>query len=312
MPRQTTQQRRDKLLAYIEANTPTRLQILNTLYSLNTAGQRMFQRDLKDLREEYSIASDDNEHLFLEGRPDASILSAILSPTEQQLLLAIQSDFDTAHPYSADVQALVQKLTGHIQTQHQHIAYSAPTRYFGAHFARDYTEHKPTLLLLEEARRQMRCVRFTYFEPVSRDIAEVPHREVEPQSIEVHNGSLYLYGYEPHRARFHDFRLDKMRDFTLLPGKFGAFRKPDDTEFEYLLHPSVAKGGISERFADQTQIGTTHDGWLRMRARGRRFWVCQEMLRLGRKARLLSPEAWCSQIAAEIAVMNEFYNPPHE
>jgi len=311
VPRQNIQIRTEALLRYIQAYHPTRLEILSKLYSLSDAGRRKFQRDLDTLREAHEIIHDDEgRYALLQTARTGAILAAILSQDERTLLARVQQEFQPGHPYLTDVQLLLDKLAGQLSERQQQLERTAPTAYFGPRFARDYTEYRPTIQELEQAIRQMQRVRFVNARPVSREIEAVPHFEVEPQFLQMRNGTLYLYGYSIHRERCYYYRIDKIKELKTLPAKFGVFRNPLAymLEFEYLLHPSLVKGGISERFYRQELIEIRPDNYAHLRAWEEAFWVKQELLRLGRTAILLSPAHLRAELAAEIEEMHRFYH----
>jgi len=313
MPSQTKKIRQQKLLVYIRANTPTRPKILSSLYNLRDSGRRMFQRDLEELRLDFEIEQDADGCYYL---PDTfsttQILSGILSEKEQELLSRVQQEFQPGHPYASDVSQLLSKLAGHLSQQKQRLENSTPLSYFGPYFTRDYSRYRPLIETLEQAIRQRQKIQFTYKRPVSRSSEEIPHHEVEPQSVGVRNGVFYLYGYNPKMNKIYPFRLDKIKELHILPQKFATLRKPEIVEFEYLLHHDLVVGGISERFHHQKLLEILPDGRAHVRAKEEGFWIIQEMLRLGQKVELLSPPYLRQRLAAEIEQMQRFYQTKEE
>lgn len=298
--------RHERLLCYIENSQPAHLEILKEFYNVNEAGQKMFKRDLEILRSKHDIPKDKegHYHLLSEG-VTKQIFKRILTKEENQLLVNIKQAFSQGHPYSAEVQLLLDKLISHLTEQQRNVVNK---NYFGTHFTRDYALYRPTLENLHEFIRQKRQISFIYKKPVSRDIPEVPHDVVEPRDLRLRNGSFYLYGLNVKTGKGYDYRVDKITDLKPLHDKFGAYCKDEETEFEYILVARVVKSGVSQRFNNQREIETLSNGNIRVRATERAFWIKQEMLRLGETVQLVSPDWLIAELAKEIAKMYSFYH----
>jgi WYL domain len=298
--------RQEKLLNFIGSNRPTRLDILNKLYNLQDSGIRKFQRDLDALRTLYDVSFDQERYTLINRSRTASIFENVLSNEEKLLLQRIQKDFDASHPYFSDVQLLLEKLAGYIDENSKVTGFH---RYFGPRFTRDYKIYRPIIQELEKAIRRKQKVSFIYNRPVSRELENVNHYEVEPQVVEVKHGVFYLHGYSLKMAKSYDYRIDKISDLKILPAKFAAFRKPtDEIEFEYILEARVVKGGISERFDNQEVLAILPDGRAHLRATGRSFWIKQELLRLGSSATLVSPQWLKTEMVKELETMCRNYD----
>ncbi len=302
------------LLSFIQSEQPTQEQILYKIYkSASPAAIRKLQRDIKQLNEEHDIAVDeDGRYALVHSAITKSVLEVVFNDKERQLLRRLQQEFSPGHPFQMDLQILLDKLAGRIGQQQEQLQRSAPVSYFGTRLTRDYTLYRDLLDQLDEAIRYYRRVKFVYLRPVSRDIRNVPHLEVEPQYLELRNGTFYLYGYNLYKQRGYHYRVDKIADLKILPDKFAGFRNPaaDMIEFEYVLTPNVVKGGISERFYFQEVIAMLPDGSARLRARDDEFWVRQELLRMGRTARLVNgPPSLISELQAEAEYLWQNYGP---
>ena len=147
MSRHTKKIRQQQLVGYIQSHTPTKIEILALLYNSRGAGQRMFQRDLDELRLGHEIEQYKDKRYYLpDANATARILSSILSKKEQELLSRVQQEFQPGHPYASDVSQLLRKLAGHLSQQQQRLESSTPLSYFGPHFARDYSQYRPLCL----------------------------------------------------------------------------------------------------------------------------------------------------------------------
>jgi predicted DNA-binding transcriptional regulator YafY len=266
---------------------------------------------LQRLREEFDITNDDEgRYALLDPAATRAVLEMVLTDQDRQQLVRLQQEFGPGHPFRVDLQLLLQKLTNQLSEQHRQLAQSAPVSYFGPRFSRDYTRYRPLLQTLEEAIRQRRRVRFSNSRPVSRELEKVTHLEIEPQHLEVRNGTFYLYGYSLRTTKCYFFRIDKILDLQLLPNKFGGLHNPeaDMIDFEYCLVARVVKGGISERFYRQELLEIRPDGSARLRARDHEFWVRQELLRMGRTARLVAgPPSLFTALAQEAEYLYHTY-----
>ncbi len=311
MPPRASQVRSEKLLHFIQAEQPTHFEALHKFYNKpDEAGRQMFQRDLRKLRLEHEIVQDeDGRYILLQTARTQAILANMLGPMEQALLTRIQREFTPGHPYAADVRLLIDKLAGRLNQQSEELQRAAPLTYFGPRLARDYQQHRSLIEKLEECITNKESIQLVNSEPVSRDVAQVLHVQLEPQHLEIRHGTLYLYAYSTYKERCYYYRVDKIRELKSLGRKFGAFRNREHymIQFEYLLHPSLVKGGISERFYKQELIQILPDNHAHLRASEDNFWIKQEVLRLGRKIEILSPARLREELATEIEEMRDFY-----
>lgn len=315
-PRHNVQVRVNALLYFIQSHQPTHEEIRLKMYGPGEAARQKFQRDLRLLREEYEVVQDDqHRYALLETATTNTVLDLLLEPADRALLQRLKQEFGPGHPFGLDLRLLLDKLAGRLTTQQQQLAESTPTRYLGRRFSRDYTRYRPLLEQLEQAIKQMRRIRFINLRPVSRDREEVAHLEVEPQFLELRNGTFYLYGYNMKSQKCFHYRVDKIKDLQLLPDKFGALRNLEAQmiEFEYIVAQKVAKGGVSERFHHQEIIAMLPDGRAHMRACDHEFWVKQELLRMGSTVQLVAgPPSLLTALKAEIEGMHQLYQNEKE
>ncbi len=224
-------------------------------------------------------------------------------------LSLVRTSFGHHHPQAAQVQALLDRLTAHLDDVQQNIyqqpqAFSVPIQP-----AIDYTPYASLIHQLEQAIRVGQMVRFRYRS--SRGELRL-HRRVEPHAMEYYERHFYLVAYSHYSRQVHDFRIDRIQDdeaFRLL-----ARLPPEMTHtrrlitFRYRLDATLAQGEISQRFVEQRIVERLPNGDVIIEAQGRSdFFIRRTLLKYAGGAELLEPEWLRTQMADEVTALYNLY-----
>ncbi len=271
-------------------------------YELGAAGSRRLGRDLRALRQlGHVIAYDRSAQTYRLCDPDRLTLSA----ADVQALALVRESFAALTPKAEDVLAALARVAAALPApQRRLLARPAPVA-IRLRPAVDYTPHRHTLRLLEDALVQGRQVSFNY--PDLDEGTPVRHAGVEPYELQFFDRHFYLLGLSPHSAQIMEFRLDRLRRVEVLPARAAARRQRATYAFTYRLAPRIARQGVSERFLDPC-VEPQPDGSALVHAEGYSdFRILQELLRYGEQAELLSPPRLRAQMARVARALARLY-----
>ena len=104
-----------------------------------------------------------------------------------------------------------------------------------------------------------------------------------------------------------EFRIDRLKEIELMPGKSSRRRRRATTQFTYRLSWRIASTGVSERFLNQ-QIDYQKDGSAIVHAEGySEFRIIQNMLRYGEQAEIIDPPYLREKMRQVVKVMSGLY-----
>lgn len=271
-------------------------------YRLSSAGSRRLGRDVRALRQlGYSIHVDRPTQTY--SLAESPYLA--LSKDDVEALALIRESFAGLHLKSQDVIAVLQKVVSALPEEQQAHYFQQPAVAITLHPAVDYRPHAKTTRLLEQAIDQRRKVRFVY--PSLDDGKPIVYVAIEPYEIQFFDRHFYLVGLSPDESQISEFRLDRIRDIELMPGRVAAKRKRPMVAFSYRLSPHITRLGVSERFVNQ-QAAPQADGSVIVRAEGySEFRIIQDLLRYGEHAELLGPPKLRAKMAQVSRAMAEQY-----
>jgi predicted DNA-binding transcriptional regulator YafY len=271
-------------------------------YKLNSAGSRRLGRDLRALRQlGHTINYDRPTQLYL--LQDSGQLT--LNPNEVQALALIRESFEGLAPKSEEVLAVLARIVAALPARQRRLYTQHTPLAIRLRPAVNYSPHRRTLQLLEDAIAQGRKVSFEY--PALDDGTPVRHMGVEPYEIQFFDRHFYLIGFSPASPQIMEFRLDRLRRVEQLPGRTAARRRRTTYAFSYRLTPRIARQGVSERFLNP-QVEPQADGSVIIHAEGySEFRIVQELLRYGEQAELLGPPSLRRRMAAVARAMAQRY-----
>jgi predicted DNA-binding transcriptional regulator YafY len=271
-------------------------------YQVGIAGSRRLGRDVRSLRElGYLITSDQLTHRY--SLQEAASLQ--LDDDDVGALCIIRDAFEGLVPVSEDVLRVLEKIEPALPEYQRKLYRHRAAITIQMQPASDYSLHLRTIQLLTAAIEQGRKVRFVY--PALQDGKPVTHINVEPQEIRFFDRQYYLIGLSPHSVDVMEFRVNRMQDLELMPGRVGGRRKRSTLPFVYRLSPAIARLGVSERFLNQ-RVEYQEDGSAIVHAEGYgEFRIIQEMLRYGEQAEILEPSSLRGRMRKVVAAMNRVY-----
>ena len=212
--------------------------------------------------------------------------------TDQIALLAVIRDtFGARHPQAAAVHALLELLTRDL-TQVERAQYEQrQAQRVMLDPAIDYTPFRDLIARLGQAVSVRELLSFRYH--ATGRATPMLHEQVEPIEIEYRDRHFYFVGYHRKVRQIIDYRIDRIDGASL----HGSDRLPPGTArpapaivFRYRLAAQLARGAISERFANQRVVERLPNGDAIIAAEGRSaFLIIQQMLRYGDRAELLTP-----------------------
>ena len=280
---------------------------LGSAYPGGDSARRMLDRDVKQLaalgiRVERARGP---RYTLRGGLP-------IFTEGELRTLALIRSSFDARHPQSAQVEALLARLTAGLHADEQReyarqAALRAPVRP-----AIDYAPYTALIERLEQAIAVGQPVSFRYLPTSGR---ERLHPQVEPHEIAFYDRHFYLVGHSSLSRQIHDFRIDRIRDLAghnqrLAPG---LQRERTLVTFRYRLAAPLAQGELSQRFEEQRVLERLPDGAVIVEAAGRSdFFIIQTLLRYRGNAELLDPPWLRAKLAEEVRALAALYNKPEQ
>jgi predicted DNA-binding transcriptional regulator YafY len=229
---------------------------------------------------------------------------------ELRTLGFIRDTFGPHTPVSPQVQTLLERLT-HTLTEHEHRLY---TEHQALHMplqpAIDYRPYEPLIAEIQAAMTARQ--RLTFFYQSLSNKPPTHHSLVEPHEIEYYERHFYLVAYSPRSRRSYDFRIDRIQyDHTFergerLPPGMEHTRQP--ITFRYRLAALLARGDISQRFAQQHIVERLPNGDVIIEAQGRSdFFIRRTLLKYAGNAELLEPDWLRRQMREEVEQMARLY-----
>jgi predicted DNA-binding transcriptional regulator YafY len=223
------------------------------------------------------------------------------SADELRTLALIRDTFGDAHPQSAQVQALLERLTGALRSDQQAEYERRAALHTPIETAIDYTPYHPLIAQLERALSRRRMLRFNYHSRTGEQ--PVLHTQVEPFDIELHDRHLYLVAYTHLWHTVVDFRIDRIAQdaaFQILP-TLAPPRTRRLITFRYRLDAALTRGGVSKRFEQQQVIESLPNGNAIIEAQGRSaFFIVRTLLKYAGGAELLEPDWLRAQMVEEV------------
>ncbi|NJK80681.1 MAG: WYL domain-containing protein [Chloroflexaceae bacterium] len=234
----------------------------------------------------------------------------LFTEPELRILALLRDTFDESHPQSQDIHALLNRLTSHLTRHEQQLYYQRQALQVPVQPAIDYTPYAALTAQLETAIAARQLVRFAYW-PAEKPTPTL-HRQVEPFAIEYYERHFYFVGYSFNTGQIHDFRIDRIQEddhFALLermPPEMAHERQL--ITFRYRLAAVLARGEISQRFANQRVIEHRPNGDVIIEAEGRSsFFIRRTLLKYAGNAELLEPAWLRAEMAADVAALARLY-----
>jgi len=271
-------------------------------YQPGPAGSRRLVRDMRALRQlGHTITFDRSAQAYrLQDRGQLT-----LSQSEVQALALVRESFEGLAPKSEEVLGALGRVAAALPERQRRLYTKHTPLAIRLRPAVDYSPHRRTLRLLEDAIAQGCKVSFDY--PELDDGTPVRHVGVEPYEIQFFDRHFYLIGFSPASPQIMEFRLDRLRHVEPLPGRAAARRARATYAFAYRLSPRIARQGVSERFLHQ-QLTPQPDGSVIVQAAGySEFRIIQDLLRYGEQAELLSPPRLRARMAKVAKAMARLY-----
>jgi predicted DNA-binding transcriptional regulator YafY len=220
----------------------------------------MLDRDIEHLRELGIVIERDSSK-----RPPTYTLrggTPVLCEDDLRALALIRETFGDRHPQATQVRALLDRLTAQLTDAQRRRYQRRPALRAPVEPAIDYAPYDTLIADLDAAISAGQRLSFFYRAP--RQSRPIRHERVEPHEIEFYDRHFYLVAYTPAYRRVFDFRIDRIQhDATFqkldrLPPGLGHSRAP--VAFRYRLAAEVARGGVSQRFAEQRVVETLRFG----------------------------------------------------
>jgi len=271
-------------------------------YEEGVAGDRRLGRDIRALRELGSnILIDKHTHIY--SLEEKSFLH--LRDGEVRALSVIRDTFDALKPLSLDVLPVLERIVLALPEGQRHLFHRQVPISILLKPASDYHPYLETIHLLTTAIEKERKVRFVY--PAIDTGRPLTHIGVEPYGIQFFDRQFYCIGLSPQAPEIMEFRIDRIKDIELMPGKASKRRKRATVQFTYRLSQRIARMGVSERFMNQ-QIHPQDDGGVIVQAEGySEFRIIQEILRYGEQAEIIDPPDLREKMTQVVQDMSHLY-----
>lgn len=275
---------------------PQLLQRLEGWYAEGASGERMFQRDIRQLRDLGCTITVYQQPVryVLEAHP----FDQYLTSSEQILALTFLTSMIPAAFPVRGVQGLFRRLLSMLDPQQRADAVASDIiRVWTAPVA-DYSATTALFTPLYTAISSGYQVQFRYTSNKDRPIPE-EHR-LDPLVFEYRQGHFYLVGYSHTSNILIDYRLDRIDPRSLMQLTLPIIDPHRDLypfAFRYWLHARIARNGVSERFAHQTIIATHPDGSVEIAAQARAvFYAARGLLHYAHNARAIWPPELITEI----------------
>lgn len=268
-------------------------------YEEGIAGNRRLGRDVRALRELGNVVEIDKQtHVYsLQERPFLH-----MTDDEVRALSVIRDTFDALSPISLDVIPVLEMIASALPEQQRHVFDRQVPISILLKPAADYRSYLGIIHLLTTAIEKERKVRFVY--PALDNGKPIIHIGVEPYEIQFFDRQFYFIGFSPQTSETMEFRIDRIKEIELMPGKANRYRKRATLEFTYRLSQRIARTGVSQRFLNQ-RIIPQDDGSVIVQAEGySEFRIIQDMLRYGEQAEIIDPSYLREKMAQVVQAMS--------
>lgn len=271
-------------------------------YEEGIAGNRRLGRDVRALRELGNVIEIDKQtHTY--SLQEESFLH--MKDSEVRTLSVIRETFEALTPISLDVLPVLEMIVTALPERQRHIFYRQAPISILLKPAADYHSYLKIIQLLTTAIEKERKVRFVY--PALDNGKLITHVGVEPYEIQFFDRQFYFIGFSPRVSEIMEFRIDRIKEIELMPGKASRHRKRTTLEFTYHLSQRIARTGVSQRFLNQ-RIIPQDDGSVIVQAEGySEFRIIQDMLRYGEQAEIIDPPYLREKMAQVVQTMSVIY-----
>ena len=271
-------------------------------YDNGAAGDRRLGRDIRALRELGNVIHIDKQtHVY--SLQERSFLR--LKDGEVRALSVIRDTFETLTPISLDVLPVLEMIVSALPEQQRYLFHRQVPISILLKPAADYRSYLEIIHLLTTAIEKERKVRFVY--PALDNGKPITHIGVEPYEIQFFDRQFYFVGFSPQTSGIMEFRIDRIKEIELMPGRASRHRRRATLQFTYRLSQRIARMGVSERFLNQ-QINPQDDGSVIVQAEGySEFRIIQDMLRYGEQAEIIDPPYLREKMAQVVWAMSVLY-----
>ena len=289
----------------LEKGEFTKQEIFNALpqhYQSTPSDNRRLSRDVNALRQlGYSIVIDRPKYAYSIKAKSTLILEDL----DVRTLSLIQNTFASNPPIAIDVAPVLNRIFSALPERQYPLFSKQPPISILLKPAVDYVPFIGTVQLLEKAIQKERKVQFIY--PSLNEAVAIKHIGVEPYEIQFFDNHFYLIGVTPQALQMMEFRIDRIRELVIMPGKSTRSRKRSTISFTYKLSKKIADQGISERFLNQ-KAEIQGDGSAIVFAEGySEFRIIQGILRYGEQAEILTPISLRLNMQRIIKSMEKLY-----
>lgn len=289
----------------LHRNPCTKKEILKHLscyYEESAAGDRRLGRDIRALRELGNIILVDKS-TYVYSLQEKSFLN--LDDNEVRILSIIRDAFETLIPISTEVITVLKRIISALPEPQRHLFYRETPISIELEPATNYQFYLGIIHLLSTAIEKERKVRFVY--PALCDGQPVTHVGVEPYDIQFFDRQFYFVGFSPQAAEIMEFRVDRLKDVELMPGRASRHRRRATLQFTYRLSQRIVRMGVSERFLNQ-QVSLQDDGSAIVQAEDySEFRIIQKVLRYGEQAEIIAPPKLREKFGMVIKAMSDLY-----
>ena len=277
-------------------------EFLPEFYQGGPAGDRRLSRDVRALRELGNVIFVD-KHTHIYSLHEKSFLE--VTDEDIRALSVIRDTFEALTPISIDVLPVLEKVISALPEEQRGLYDRRAPISISLQPARDYRSSSNFIHLLSAAIEKQRKVRFVY--PALDDGRPITHVGVEPFDIQFFDRQFYFVGFSPQASEIMEFRIDRLKQLELMPGKTSHYRRRTTVQFTYHLSQQIVRTGISERFLNQ-QISIQKDGSAIIQAEGySEFRIIQNMLRYGEQAEIIHPPYLRERMKQVVEAMSVLY-----
>lgn len=230
---------------------------------------------------------------------EQSLFSLNITEDQAQAFVALQEGFSPGVPFATAVQALLERWAW-LFSAHSHALVAQKRKRRARPLllplspVEDYSQHRDTILRLDQALEQGSYLSFAYAS-LSQDWNAPPLQweRVEPYELEYRDGHWYLTGYLLDAGYFVDYRVDR-----IVPGSVDASRErflPGNrrrgVRIRYWISPMLARHrSLSSRLQDQQVTVLDQDQGAIVEGYARSLWWARRLLLgYGEQVRALEP-----------------------
>jgi len=289
----------------LESGNFTKQEIFKALphcYPSAHANNRRLSRDINALRQlGYPVAVDRPQYTYSIKRKS----TLILEDSDITALNLIQNTFSSNPPIATAILPVMKRIINALPKRQLSMLSKQPPISIALKPAVDYSPFIQTIHLLERAIQKGQKVQFIY--PSLDDGHPIKHVGVEPYEIQFFENHFYLIGITPQAFPMMEFRINRIREPIMMPGRSAHSRKRPTITFTYKLPKKIVRQGISERFLNQ-KVEVQTDGSAIIHAEGySEFRIIQGILKYGEQAEILEPENLRKNMRKIVEAMRVLY-----